>query len=60
MRKFCAVLIAVVGVCLSLYLGGVVMFVGGIVDIVETIKADVEPYKIAVGIAKVVLLESVL
>lgn len=40
---------------LGAYIGGYVMFVGGIVDVIEQIRAEhLESMKVAIGIAKVV------
>ena len=41
MIKFFGMLIALAGICLGVYTGFWVMFVGGIVDFIEAVKAPV-------------------
>ena len=56
MRNVLGVLLMVAGAALAIYVGGWLMFVGGIVQIVDAIKATpVEGVDIAIGIIKIML-----
>ncbi|GCD11705.1 hypothetical protein [Clostridium tagluense] len=51
-------LLIVGGILLGIYVGVVVMFIGGIVQIIDAVKATpMIPMDIAIGIAKIVLCE---
>ena len=51
--KFIGVLLIIAGICLGLYLGVWVCFIGGIVQIIESCKATpVESLGIAIGICR--------
>lgn len=56
MKKFLSILIAVASILLGIYLGVWVMFIGGIVQVVNSIN-PVNALGIAIGICKVVLCE---
>ena len=48
-----AVMVALIGVVLGVYIGVWLLFIGGIVDIIEAIKAvPVDSFKFAFGIVK--------
>ncbi len=54
MRNLASVLVFIVGVLLALYLGVWVMFVGGIIQLVEAIKTTpVEAFGIAIGAVRI-------
>jgi hypothetical protein len=53
-KKIIAVIIVIVGILLGLYTGLKVMFIGGIIDVVEQIKAtNLDGSALAVGIVKI-------
>lgn len=55
MSKFLGVVFIVVGVLLGLYVGGYVCFIGGIVQVVDAVRAEVlVSSELAWGIAKIV------
>ena len=55
MRKLIGTLIILLSIVGALYLGGWVMFIGGIADIVDAIQKDpVEGVDIGVGILKII------
>lgn len=55
MKRVLGIIIAITGVCASLYLGGWIMFVGGIAGLIDIIKlGDFEGVVIAKNIAKIV------
>ena len=55
MQKIIGAIIFIGGICFSLYLGGWVMFVGGIAGLIDIIKAgDFEGIIIAKNIAKII------
>lgn len=57
MKYLVGVLLIIAGIALGLYVGLYVLFIGGIVDVVEGVKADpVNGELIAWGIAKAVVL----
>ena len=59
-RTILGLLIIVASVLGGLYVGGWIFFVGGIVEVIEAIKATpVEAIGVAVGILKVVLASTV-
>ena len=55
MKKIVGLLMIVGGICLGLYVGGYLMFIGGIVQIIEAAKNDIDGAGIAFGIGRVVL-----
>jgi hypothetical protein len=60
MRQVFGIVMCVAGLALGLYLGLWVMFIGGVLDIVVAVKADVLPGDaLAWGIAKCVLAQFV-
>lgn len=53
MKKVAGVLIIILGILLALFVGLWVMFIGGIVQVVESVKEeDVNALGVAVGIAR--------
>lgn len=55
MKLALGLILVVCGVVLGLYVGGWVCFVGGIIDVIEAIRADaLSAMAVAVGVAKVV------
>ncbi len=56
MRRVLAVALIIAGIFLGLWLGVWVLFVGGIVSIIEAAKANpVDAYQLAWGIIKVII-----
>ena len=56
MRPILGLTIALAGICFAVYLGLWVMFVGGIVDVVDAIRSPALPAsQIAWGVVKVIL-----
>lgn len=53
MKKLIGILLILGGVGLGFYVGGYVLFVGGIIDIIEQVKGDVLPYPIVWGLVKI-------
>lgn len=55
MKEFIGLLLIVVGVLLGAYVGGWLMFIGGIVGIIEAIRnTTLIPMDVAVNVAKIV------
>ena len=55
MRKALAVIVGIAGVCLAVYVGLWLMFVGGIAQLVDAAQEDpVEGIEIAIGIVRIV------
>ena len=55
MKEICGVILMVVGVALAAYVGVWVCFIGGIVDVIEAIRAEtLIAMDVAVGVAKVI------
>lgn len=55
MKQILGIVLIIGGGFLALYIGGWVFFVGGIVDVIEQIRApELEAVAVAVGIAKVI------
>lgn len=55
MRSVLGFLMIVLSVVLGLYVGGWIFFIGGIVDVISAVKAEVTiPLDLALGIGKVV------
>lgn len=55
MTKVIGLILIIVGVCIGLYVGLWLCFVGGIVGVIEAIRADVlVSMDVAIGIAKVI------
>lgn len=60
MRTFAAILTFVAGICLAIYVGVFVFFIGGIVNIIDGAKASpVDGELLAWGIAQVFLLATI-
>ena len=56
MLKVFGFLVAAAGVCFGIYIGFWVLFVGGIVDIIDTVKSPVtDAGVIALGILKIMM-----
>lgn len=56
MRTFIVIAIIIIGLVLAVYVGLWIMFIGGIVQIIESVKATpVEAMGIAVGFVRVIL-----
>ena len=56
MRKIIGVLIIIMGAILALYVGGWLMFIGGIVALIEEIRADMlDSGRVAWSIARIML-----
>lgn len=56
MKQIIGVLITLCGATAGLYIGGYLMFIGGIIDIIEQIKADeIDAAILAFGIGKFML-----
>lgn len=52
--KVLGVLLIIIGVCLGLYVGVWLMFIGGIVDVIEQVRADtLETMAVAFGVVKI-------
>lgn len=52
--KVLGILLIVVGVVLGIYVGGWLCFIGGIIQVIEQLKADtIVPITFALGLAKV-------
>ena len=55
MKHAAAIVLVAIGAILALYVGGWIMFVGGIAQVIDAIRADVlDSLAIAIGIGKVV------
>jgi hypothetical protein len=53
-KGFIGTLVVALGICLGLYVGFWVMFVGGVMDVVEQVRAEVmSKMVLALGIAKI-------
>lgn len=56
MVKIFGMMVAIAGICFGVYVGFWVLFVGGIVDIIDTIKSPVtDAGIIALGILKIMM-----
>lgn len=56
MKPLAGFALTVVGILLGLYLGIWVLFIGGIVSVIEAVKANpVDAYRLVWGIVKVIL-----
>ena len=55
MRNILGNLIIAVGIAVGAYLGIWVMFIGGIIQIVDTIKTDFQGLQVAIGVIKILL-----
>lgn len=54
-KKWFGLVLIVIGVIFGLYIGIGVCFIGGIIDIIEQIRAtNLEPVRVAWGVAKIV------
>lgn len=53
-KKVAGVLLILAGIAFGLYVGVWLMFVGGIVQIIDTLKAGIEGKEIALGIVRIV------
>ena len=53
MKKVLGIGLIALGICLGLYVGGYLMFIGGIVQVVSSITPVVIPPGIAFGIVKI-------
>ena len=54
MKRWIGLLMIVVGVVFGFYVGGWIFFVGGIVDLIASVRADVfVPMDVAIGVAKI-------
>jgi len=53
--KLLGLLMIVGGICLGLYVGGYLMLVGGVIQVIEGAKNDIDALMIAWGVGKVVL-----
>ena len=58
MKNFLGVLLIILGVITGIYLGGWVMFIGGIIDVIQVVQVPpIIPGDLAIGIAKIFLCE---
>ncbi len=56
MKRAIGYALIIAGICLGFYLGGWLCFTGGIIDVVEAIRADVLLYNdLGIGMVKVFL-----
>ena len=55
MMKALGVLLVVLGVVFGVYVGVYLMFIGGIVQIVETVKGDISGMQIGLGLLRILL-----
>ena len=56
MKALFGILLVLAGIALGLYVGVYIMFIGGIVDVINQIKApEISAMAVAWGVAKVVL-----
>lgn len=55
MKSFISVIIFIASIVLALYLGVYLLFIGGIVDIIDQVKSEhTESMAVAIGVVKIV------